>query len=605
MSKRTSIFIVVKISLLTVLVAQQFFVSAPNEACAQEGGVYVLGSGLTCDAATILNKKGKTLKIKKARRVLNKKIKKLQGKRGKKAKKRRQKLRVTKKLLKSCTNGELEVLPTPIPTPTPGDDVTLELSIEDELCTNTTYDATLSFIPAQVGRSLLLQISENGGASWDTVAVTEGDASGDSPVEYDTPSSAGTYHYRTFAESTNISGEKSGTPIEVTISDCGVAIVPKKLPLVRAGGVHSCLLDLNGEAWCWGENTYGAVGDGTDTDRLNPVKVSGGHKFIDIELGARHSCALKADGTAYCWGKDEEFESQGALGGGSIGSKDVPTKVAGGIKFAKLALGQEHTCGIATNGSTYCWGNNRHGQIGDGATPVKSDSYNGDATEYHRYSPTRVSGSQNFEDIVAKGWQTCARTSSGSMYCWGDSPLGCDTCYKNNSNMPELEQSQAFASISIGYSHRCGITFSGTAYCWGTESQGEFGNGNETTDPVSTTELQAVEGSVSFASIHAGNSFTCGLKSNGEAYCWGYNLLGAVGDGTGGSTSLNRHEPREVFTIREFDHLSAGYGHTCAVSLGGSAYCWGGNNQGQLGIGISGFGAFRSTPTFVGFSTGP
>ena len=120
----------------------------------------------------------------------------------------------------------------------------------------------------------------------------------------------------------------------------------------------------------------------------------------------------------------------------------------------------------------------------------------------------------------------------------------------------------AFVSISTGGTHACGTAASGNAYCWGNDGSGQLGDGKTATSLIPT----AVSTNVQFIAVSAGSSHTCALTSAGAAYCWGKNQAGQLGNGN-------------------LADLSAGNDHTCGVTHAGVAYCWGLNSSGQLGDG--------------------
>lgn len=181
-----------------------------------------------------------------------------------------------------------------------------------------------------------------------------------------------------------------------------------------AGSRSTCGLTEDGSAYCWGFNGKGELGDGTSTRRNAPVAVSGGQKFRQLAaaggLGG-HTCGLTASGTAYCWGSNFD----GELGDGTTTQRLTPVQVSGGLSFSMIAAGgwafAAHSCGLTTLGTAYCWGDNGDGQLGDGSTTS-------------RLTPQAVAGGLVFTAITARWNHTCASTATGAIYCWGQNDSG-------------------------------------------------------------------------------------------------------------------------------------------------------------------------------------
>jgi len=136
---------------------------------------------------------------------------------------------------------------------------------------------------------------------------------------------------------------------------------------VAAGISHSCGVTTDNRAFCWGGNAEGQLGDGTTTNRLKPVAVGGGHQFT--RLGISYvSCGVTTAGKGYCWGRN----NVGQLGDGTTTNRTRPAPVSGGLLFREISPGDDadtdHSCGLTTGGKVYCWGENDHGQLGDGTT---------------------------------------------------------------------------------------------------------------------------------------------------------------------------------------------------------------------------------------------
>ena len=135
-----------------------------------------------------------------------------------------------------------------------------------------------------------------------------------------------------------------------------------------------------------------------------------------------------------------------------------------------------------------------------------------------------------------------------------------------------------FVSVTAGADHVCALTDSGAAYCWGSNESGQLGSGSA--DSVPRTKPVRVGGDMTFATLAAGFTHTCGLTRDGVVFCWGANDSAQLGDGT----VKNSPTPVRVATDVKFKTIGPGGTHTCAVSVDGIGYCWGGNWHGQLGV---------------------
>ena len=184
-------------------------------------------------------------------------------------------------------------------------------------------------------------------------------------------------------------GSGSGT-IELTIAG-------------NSGTARSASLTIAGQAYCWGTNVEGELGDGGATSRSTPVAVSGQLTFAQISAGGFHACGLTTGGQAYCWG----WNAFGQLGIGSAGSSsNTPRAVAGGLTFASLSAGNRHTCGVTPAGVGYCWGDNANNILGTGLTTTT-------------WAPELVAGGLSWAAISAGRFHTCGVTTAGAAYCWG------------------------------------------------------------------------------------------------------------------------------------------------------------------------------------------
>lgn len=298
---------------------------------------------------------------------------------------------------------------------------------------------------------------------------------------------------------------------------------------LSAGGYYTCGWTPAGAAHCWGSNQFGQLGDGTTTYRSTPVAVvmpagltlANMSASIPWHLGGPHTCGLTPTGTAYCWG-DNQF---GQLGDGTTQSRLNPGAVATptGVTFTSLATGVGHTCGLTPAEDVYCWGRNDEGQIGDGTTLT------------NRLTPVAVAmpSGITFKSLAVGGLHNCGLDSAGTAYCWGmnSGRIGDGTGTDRPSPTAALMPlGVTFTSLVAGYDGTCGLTPAGMAYCWGRNHLGQVGDGTDTSRYEPTAVVMPA--GESFMAITAGWRYACGLAPRGAAYCWGLNNHGQLGDGT-------------------------------------------------------------------------
>lgn len=166
---------------------------------------------------------------------------------------------------------------------------------------------------------------------------------------------------------------------------------------IGAGNTHNGgFKSNNGTVWCWGQNTFGQLGDNSTASRSSPVSVVGAHSFVHISIGAYQNFGLKSDGSAWGWGINTSFE----LGDGTVINKSSPVSVVGAHSFIRLFGSSSCNFGLKSDGSLWAWGANTNGKLGDGTATSKS-------------SPVSVIGNFSFKEIIGGRYHNAGLVERG------------------------------------------------------------------------------------------------------------------------------------------------------------------------------------------------
>ncbi|MGC3993669.1 MAG: hypothetical protein QM779_06135 [Propionicimonas sp.] len=418
---------------------------------------------------------------------------------------------------------------------------------------------------------------------------------------------------------------------------------------IAAGSAHACAV-ASGKAYCWGQGTSGQIGNGGSNQKESPdlVKTDGvlsGRTVASVAAGGSHSCAV-ADGQAFCWGLD----SSGQLGNGSTTASNTPVAVdtSGplmGRIVSVLTAGTSHTCAIA-DGKAFCWGLGTSGQLGNSAS----------ATSQVPVAVTTSTMSGTVTGIDGGAATTCA-VAAGNAYCWGDgtsSGLGNGGTTSANAPVQAVGSlsGRTVTRVSAGTAFGCATSSGKPASCWGLGSSYQLGD-NATANNTTPGDVTLSGKACPDGSVRASDT-TCSLLQGTDYY---YRLGYSIGtwaapnsDWTKASTTTRpgvnpaassrtntsltlgwdaAQEPGQAYSeytvarstssdgsspttvavtgdtsytdagglapSRTFSTVSAGDGHTCGI-IGTDLYCWGLNSNGQLGMGDTNS---RTVPTKV------
>ena len=260
---------------------------------------------------------------------------------------------------------------------------------------------------------------------------------------------------------------------------------------VSVGELHVCGVTTAGAAYCWGEGIWGNLGAGPMVGGSStPVPVAGGLTFAAVSAGGVSSCGVTTTGAAYCWGNNT-FGGLGigtSTGPQECQSRPYtacsmnPVAVTGGLTFVQVDAKGFSACGVITGGAAYCWGDNAYDNLGLGTNtgPEQCAELGGLELQPCSRIPVAVPGLSNLVSLSAADTYTCGLTSTGAAYCWGYKPY----VYDGVTTPVAVPGGVTFKTLSVGHSTTCGVTTTGAAYCWGINDFGSLGDGTTTSSNV-------------------------------------------------------------------------------------------------------------------------
>ncbi|MFZ5875057.1 MAG: hypothetical protein ACOYXU_01490 [Nitrospirota bacterium] len=349
---------------------------------------------------------------------------------------------------------------------------------------------------------------------------------------------------------------------------------------VSARGHHTVAIKLDGSLWAWGDNAYGQVGNGTDTTQPAParivVRTTSGVELTwsAVAAGDDHTLAIAEDGSLWAWG----LNNNGQLGVNDTVTRLAPVRVGSANDWLDIDGGGAHSVGIrrsadeALDGSLWVWGDNSHGQLGDG-TVAGSEN------------PMQVGTDTSWASVFAGASSTMAVKTDQTLWGWGRNARGELGIAQNASGLESVpvqtgNASYRWAAADFGIAHSVMLTADGRLFVAGANPYGEVGNGDVSSKAV-PVQVGSAGNNWTGTSLSAGWSHSTAVDSSGGLWTWGSNAYGQLGDGT----RVDRDVPVQVpaGTGLTWLAVSAGAGHTAAIRADGRIFTWGDNSFGQLG----------------------
>jgi len=327
---------------------------------------------------------------------------------------------------------------------------------------------------------------------------------------------------------------------------------------------QACAVLADGRLYCWGRNDWGQIGDGTQINRLTPVRVA--VDGIAVSTGRMHTCALVSSQEVACWGDN----TSGQLGApAAVAHSLIPRHVDGlPARIVEVAAAGFNTCALSVDGNLFCWGRNLYGEVGDGTGGVGQE---------RRVPSFTLAGVRRvFPGLT----HFCAELEVGPIVCWGRNDYGqlgdgtLDDRYLPT-HLAVLGGRRALDLSLPGIFFGCALLEGGLVGCWGQESM--LGSGSEGTGISAALVLvEATAGGVvdDAERVSVGGSSACVLRPDSLS-CWNNRI---------GSGSSSRSSRATVVPGGRPENVVVGTLSTCAV-YSGELFCWGDNEWGQLGVG--------------------
>ena len=380
----------------------------------------------------------------------------------------------------------------------------------------------------------------------------------------------------------------------------------------------SLAVGSDGNAYAWGDNRSGQLGNGTTTQQNTPVPVkkpagvSADFTYVQVSAGYRHSLALGSDGYVYAWG-DNTYAQLG--NNTSDRYSTVPVRVCDpsthsnvntGLKAIQVDAGGEHSLAIDKEGNVWAWGRNGNGQLGNGTSSSYSSAPVRVCDPEH---PTDASKGLVALKVAGGGAHSLAIDRDGDTWAWGFNSYGqlgnnvtsgfeganpVPVRVRDPNNPDDTSKNLKSVQISAGFEHSIAIDAQGNTWSWGWNYWGELGQNTTNQDILSPARVYNPDNpSIPFkaSQVSAGYDTSLAVDTNGIAWSWGRNTYGQLGY-TNYDDSRGHNQPAKVRNPASPNNtnlslsstlVSAGNWHSLAIGKDGYTYGWGYNKYGQLG----------------------
>ena len=337
---------------------------------------------------------------------------------------------------------------------------------------------------------------------------------------------------------------------------------------LAAGDAFSCGIRTDHTLWCWGRNSDGQLGSGSQNGRVVPARVGADDTWVQVAVGYTHACAIKRDGTLWCWGDNVA----GQLGNGETKTRTTPVLVRHPTGWSAVSAGDGFTCAVGETGSLWCWGADALGQLGNGG-PGRNET-----------RPERIGGATTWSSLSLGLKWGCGLHTDGTAWCWGDGAGGVlgNGSQRSSYRPTSVRGGGTWSTLSAGDNTTCGVSAStaGSLWCWGSNDHGALGIGGHGGKRLVPAQVGTWR---DWTTVSAAGSSACGVRSTGTLWCWGDDHDGQLGF---------RHQrpvqlPTRVGSTATWTQVSVGQVHTLGIHRALGGWAWGANHDGELGDGTT------------------
>jgi alpha-tubulin suppressor-like RCC1 family protein len=324
-----------------------------------------------------------------------------------------------------------------------------------------------------------------------------------------------------------------------------------------AGGTYYTLaIREDGTLWAWGTNVYGQLGDGTRIDRAEPVQVGSDNDWQSVAASSYHSMGIKTDGTLWAWGRN----NYGQLGDGTRSDKYAPVQEPSkSTDWKSVALGNEFSVALKTDGTVWTTGRNNYGQLGD------------NTTDNHWIFTDVTPAGTTWKGIAAGIYHWGALGEDGTIWSCGRNnygQLGDGTTTDRHVLTQEASGDTDWSAIASGDYHMLALKTDGRLFGWGLNSSYQIGDGTRTSQTQPTQEASAA---TDWTAIEAAAYHSVGIKSDGTLWGWGANNYGQLGD----KINVTRYSPELLDDTHTWKSVEASRYETQALSDTAAYESWG------------------------------